>query len=219
MLKISCLHTAQSDIAVFEAARRELKLDGVMLRHRVRADLLERTEAEPQPSQALLKLVAGELVALARGADALLLTCPTLGWLAAPALRRLPVRIVRADAALAAEAAAEGGRIIVLCTSSARIARTRALFEDAAFATSASVEVRVVPGARELQLAGREDDFLHCIAEAADEAAQDGPAAVALAEVAMSPAAHLTRNRTLTPARSGVGSAAAAARAAAAKSP
>src|SRR5260221_713152 len=43
-MRVACLHTADSNIAAFEAARRELGRDGVALRHVVRADLLEAAE-------------------------------------------------------------------------------------------------------------------------------------------------------------------------------
>ncbi len=41
-MRIACLHTAESNVAIFEAARP----DGVRLRHAVRPDLLAAAEAE-----------------------------------------------------------------------------------------------------------------------------------------------------------------------------
>ncbi|WP_245317799.1 hypothetical protein [Ensifer sp. 1H6] len=41
---IACLHTADSNVAVFEAAARELGLAAGVLRHAVRPDLLEAAE-------------------------------------------------------------------------------------------------------------------------------------------------------------------------------
>lgn len=213
MLKISCLHTAQSDIAAFEAARRELRLDDVILKHRVRTGFLGELSASGRPDPAVLKEIAGELVSLARGADAVLLASPPLELLVAPAVRRLDAPIVLASLALAGEATAGGGSTVALCTSSSAIATTRSIFESIAMATEASVEVRLVPGAAAFDAPEDRDHYLRLVAEAADGAAEEG-AKVALAETAMADAALLARVRPLVVPVSGLRAAVAAAEAA-----
>lgn len=192
MLKISCLHTAQSNIAVFETARRELKLDGVILKHRVRADLLAEAASSGGATDALLERVADELRSVAAGADGVLLTCSTIAAAAPKAAETLDIPVFRIDEALAEEATHGGGNVVVLCAAGTAIAPTRILFDSAAIAASAAVEVRLVPGAWELFQAGREADYFAMIAEAADAAAGEG-ARVALAQASMAGAAPLAR--------------------------
>ena len=194
LLNISCLHPAKSDIAAFEAARRALGLDDVMLKHRVRSDLAAAAEEAGGPSLAMIKHTAAELMSLARGADGLLLTAPAMGS-ATRAAAMLGVPIVQADLALAEAAVREGGRVTALCATGAALSQVRALFETAAFATGATIEVRLVSGAADLLAAGREADYLQAIAEAADHAFEDGAATVALAHTSMAGAAGLVRTR------------------------
>jgi hypothetical protein len=200
VLKISCLHSAQSNIAVFEAARRALKLDRVMLKHRVRSDLLATAEKEGGPSEAVLRQTADELAALAKNAHGVLLTCSTLGPAARIAAAELTVPVLRVDQALAEEAVRRGGAVIALCAVGTTIGPTRSVFEEAAMAagTGAEIEVRLIPGAWELFKAGRQDDYWQTIADAADTAATEGAAAVALAQASMAGAAPLARHRPLT---------------------
>ena len=216
MLNISCLHTARSNIAVFEAARRALKLDDVMLRHRVRADLLAAAEKAGRPTPAILEQTAAELGQLAISAQGVLLTCSTLGPATARMRADLTVPVLRVDEALAAEAVRKGGRVIVLCTAGSTIGPTRTVFEAAAMATGAEVEVRLVPGAWELFKAGDQQAYRRMIAEAADIATEEGAAAVALAQASMADAARLAKRRPpLTSPAAGLAAIVAAARAAA----
>ena len=216
MLNVGCLHTAQSNIAVFEAARRALKLDDVMLKHRVRADLLSAAERAGKPTPAIIEDCASELVSLAKGVDGVLLTCSTLGAAAPLAAAMLDVPALRVDEALANEAVRRGGSVIVLCATRTTIGPTRAVFEAAAMATGAGVEVRLVPGAWELFSAGREDDYLDAIAEAADAAVAEGATTIALAQASMAGAAARTRRVTpLTSPGAGLAAIVAAAQAAA----
>lgn len=214
MLNINCLHSAQSNIAVFEAARRALKLDDVMLKHRVRSDLLAAAEKAGEATPEIIAHTVDELKALAKGAHGLLLTCSTLGAAAPRAEAEIGLPVRRVDQALAEEAVREGGLVIVLCATGTTITPTRTLFENAAMATGAAIEVRLVPGAWDLFRAGRQDDYWKQIAEAADGAADEGATAVALAQASMAGAAAFATRPPLT--SPGVGLAAIVA---AAKSP
>lgn len=189
MLRIACLHTAESNIATFEAARRRLRLDDVVLHHRVRADLLAAAERAGGPTDTILQRSVAELATLAHASDAVLLTCSTLGPAAAMANGASPVPILRVDEALAREAVKDGGIVIVLCAAGATIAPIRSLFERAALATGAEVEVRLVPGAWERFKAGEHQAYLAMIADAADAASREGAAIVALAQASMAGAA------------------------------
>jgi hypothetical protein len=213
VLKISCLHTAQSDIAPFEAARRELKLDNVILKHRVRAGFLAELTGSAPPTEAMLKEIAGELVSLCRGADALILASPPLERLVAPLVRRLSAPIVLASIALAADATRDGGNVVALCTSGPSLASTRSIFESLAMATGAGVEVRLVADASRYEAPEDRQRYLQLVAEAADSAAEEA-AVVALAQVSMAEAAALTRIPPFVVPVSGLKAAVAAAQAA-----
>ncbi len=199
MLNISCLHSTQSNIAVFEAARRALGLDDVMLKHRVRSDLLAAAENAGSATPEIIAGAVAELRALAKGAQGVLLTCSTLGPAAGKAAETLAVPVLRVDRALAEEAVRAGGTITVLCAVGTTIAPTRALFETVAMATGAAIEIRLVTGAWDLFRSGRQDDYWRLIADAADTAFAEGVTAVALAQASMAGAAALTRShRPLT---------------------
>ena len=192
---IGCLHTAESNVAIFEAARARLALAGaVALRHDVRADLLADAEAAGGLTPGIVRRTAGALLALRDGADAVLLTCSTLG----PSVASLsgtpsPVPVLRVDEALAREAVRHGGRVVVLCAVETTLRPTRALFEEAATLTGATVEVRLVRGAWAAFKAGDRGRYIASIAEAADAAVQGGASRVALAQASMAEAAELTR--------------------------
>lgn len=214
MLRIACLHTADSNIETFEAARRRLRLDHVVLRHRVRADLLTAAEKAGGTTDTILQRSAAELGILAHTADAVLLTCSTLGPAAAMANAASPVPVLRVDEALAREAVADGGVVLALCATGTTIAPTRGLFERAALATGAEVEVRLVPGAWEHFKSGEHHAYFAMIAEAADTAAREGAGTIALAQASMAGAAVLCREaRPLTSPAVGLAAALAAAQA------
>ncbi len=183
-MRIACLHTAESNVAVFEAARP----DGVSLSHAVRPDLLAAAEAEGL-TPGVAAATAHALGALRDGADVVLLTCSTLGPAAGPA------GALRADAALAEAATAGGGTVEVLCAAPSTLAATAELFEAAAGRTGARVTVRLVPGAWRLFHAG---DHAAYVALIAREVAASRADVVALAQASMAPAARLVGREVLT---------------------
>jgi len=189
-MKIACLHTAESNVAVFEAACPE----GVRLSHAVRPDLLAAAEAEGL-TPAIAAATAEALDALAEdrgevgGADAVLLTCSTLGPAAEAA------GALRADAALARAATEEGGAVEVLCAAPSTLAATAELFGAAAEEAGARVTIRLVPGAWALFHAGDHGAYAERIARDADASRAD---VVALAQASMAPAAGLATRPVLT---------------------
>lgn len=191
MVRIACLHTAESNIAIFDDALRVLGLTGVELRHEVRADLLAAAERQGQLTPEIAARTAAELRDLSLQADAVLLTCSTLGPAAEAAAVEAPVPVMRVDAALATEAVKGGGQVVALCAVETTVEPTRLLFESAARATGADVIVRVVPGAWDAFKAGNRDAYLAMIARAAMTAAQGGATRVALAQASMAGACNL----------------------------
>ncbi|TGD97254.1 Asp/Glu racemase [Methylobacterium nonmethylotrophicum] len=190
-MRIACLHTVDSNAAVFDAALRTAGLAEVSLRHTVRPDLLAAAEREGRLTPEIAAQTVAILQSLSAEADAVLLTCSTLGPAAEAASRDAPVAILRVDAALAAEAVREGGRVVVLCAVETTVEPTRRLFEAAARATGAEVSVQVVPHAWDAFRAGDRDRYWALTADAARAAKAQGAARVALAQASMAGAAAL----------------------------
>lgn len=188
---IACLHTAESNVAVFDAALAELKPAGVELRHYVRADLLAAAERAGGLTATITAQTVDALHELCVGADAVLLTCSTLGPAAEAAAEAASTPVMRVDAALAYEAVKDGGKVAVLCAVETTVEPTRLLFERAARATGAEVAVHLVPHAWEAFKAGDRSRYLAVIAQAADEAIRSGATRVALAQASMAAAAPL----------------------------
>jgi hypothetical protein len=195
-MRIACLHTAASNRRLFEEAAEGLP---VLLDHCVRPELLVEAEQAGALTEMVADGTARLLQTLSLTADAVILTCSTLGPAASRAVATVPV--LRADSALALQAAdaALGGTLVVLCAVETTLAPTEALFRAAALRAAATVETRLVPGAWSHFRAGRTGAYLAAVAAAAEEAYADGACAVALGQVSMTPAARLCRaGRPLT---------------------
>ncbi len=191
MRRIACLHTVDSNVAVFDAALASLGRRDLELHHRVRADLLSRAEREGGLTAEIATETVGVLQEMSAAADAVLLTCSTLGPAAETAADEASCPILRVDAALAAEAVAGGGTVVVLCAVETTIGPTRRLFERAASHTGATVSIELVPDAWDAFKAGATDRYHQLIAAAADRALQGGAARVALAQASMAGASRL----------------------------
>ena len=189
--RIACLHTAESNVAVYDRAAAELGLPPGVLAHTVRPELLAAAEQAGGLNADIASQTALLLFALCDSADAVLLTCSTLGPVVAAIADTAEVPIIRADQALAERAAAGGGRITVLCAVETTIAPTSALFSDAAAGTPAIIDIQLVPGAWALFKAGDTAGYLKTIAAAADAAYAGGATVVALAQSSMADAADL----------------------------
>ena len=179
-MRIACLHTATSNIAVFDAAATALGISPGVLLHKVRADLLAAAEHAGQLTTEIAQATASALLDLAEQADAVVLTCSTLG----PAIETLHstrVPILRTDEALAATALKAVGKVVVLCAVQTTVEPTSRLFHTA--------EVQLLPGAWDLFKAGDIDGYLATIAKAADRAYTAGASVVVLAQASMSGAA------------------------------
>jgi hypothetical protein len=187
---IACLHTAASNLAVFDAACPP----GATLTHTLREDLLKDAEAAGGLTEEIAARTAAALEALATpGVDAVLLTCSTVGPGAARA--KAPVPVLRVDAALAEEATRGGGRVVVLCAVETTVEPTRAIFAEAAARHGATLDVRLVPDAWAAFRGGDPARYHAIIAEAAEAAFAEGAAQVALAQASMTGAVALAKGR------------------------
>nr|WP_246698552.1 MULTISPECIES: aspartate/glutamate racemase family protein [unclassified Rhizobium] len=182
------MHTAKSNIAVYEAAAKALGLPEGTLRHHVRADLLLAAEKLGRLTDEISAETAALLWHLAEDADAVVLNCSTLGPAVSKVAAGAGAPIIRADAALAEQAVKAGGKVLVLCTVETTIIPTTALFEAAAKATGAEIEVRLVPGA---WTHFRSGDLRASIADAVREAHGEGAVTLTFAQASMTGAVDL----------------------------
>jgi hypothetical protein len=152
--------------------------------------LLADAEAAGGLTDAVAKATVEEILSCAAQSGGVLLTCSTLGPAVDLAMEKTAVPILRVDAALAAQATADGGEVVVLCAVETTIEPTRLLFERASRATDAIINVVLVRGAWSKFKAGDNFGYLKMVAEAADEASRRG-ARVVLAQASMAGAASL----------------------------
>ena len=187
MTRIGCLHTSESNVAVFKAARDGLDIELV---HHVRPDLMEAAEREGGLTSAIVAETVFELRELESQVDAVILTCSTLG----PAVDLVPgagVPWLRADAALAEFAVAKGRHIAVLCAAETTLASTTLLFEAAAdrMEMPPQIDIWLVPGAWAAFKDGNIAAYFMMLGEAADAAYRSGADVVAFAQASMAGAA------------------------------
>lgn len=179
-LIIACLHTAASNIPLFDASAAMLPGGALRLVHQSRPELLR------PPTPGTLAETADVLRGMARRADAVLLTCSTVGE-AVELLRDEPCPILRADAALAEAAARGGGDLQVLYAAPTTRGPTERLFKAAATPRGANVTFHLVEGAWALFLAGELEAYHALIAASARGLA----GRVVLAQASMAGAAAL----------------------------
>ncbi|MDP4024988.1 aspartate/glutamate racemase family protein [Methylobacterium sp. NEAU 140] len=193
MRRVACLHTAESNVAVFDDALGRSGLRGIALGHTVRADLLADAERAGGVTPEIAVRTADALRGLCASADAVLLTCSTLGPAAEAAAAGAPVPVLRVDEALARRAVAAGGRVVVLCAVETTVDPTRRLFERVGSETGAEVVVALVPGAWDAFRSGDRERYWDMIARSAEAAEREGAACVALAQASMAAAADRAR--------------------------
>ncbi|MGI9482994.1 MAG: Asp/Glu racemase [Hyphomicrobiales bacterium] len=182
MKQLSFLHTAKVNDELFKNLMAGRNVEH---RHVLRDDLLNRAEEAGEFTEELNAQTQDVLTELAADADAVLLTCSTLGP-AADALGRPD--ILRIDRALAEQAVKGGGSVAVLVAVETTIEPTKALFEEAAAKTGALIELVMVEGAWPRFRAGDFDAYAAKIADCARAQTAD---VIALAQASMAPAAAL----------------------------
>lgn len=192
-MRIVLLHTAESNAAVFSAAAYELNIPAAFLQHHVRADLLQACEEAGGLTSSIVQQTADGLLQLAQHADAVLLTCSTLGPAVELAAASSKVPILRVDRALAETALAAEGKISVLYAVETTQRPTAELFAAVQRNKKAQIEFVWVAGAWDSFKQGNGAAYLQLIAAAADSAYQAGAETVVLAQSSMAGAASLTQ--------------------------
>ena len=192
-MRIGCLHTADSNIAVFDAAAQALGPDRPVLNHEVRADLLLAAEQAGGLTSDIADRTRAALLALCDGNDVVVLTCSTLGPAVEGIESAVSIPVLRIDASLAKQAVRVSGKVVALCAVESTVAPTTRIFLEAAHGTEAVIEVRLVPGAWAMFKAGDMKGYLATIARAADKAYEDGAVVVALAQASMARASVLVK--------------------------
>lgn len=188
-MRIACLHTAESNIVIFETAARALGIALDVLHHEVRADLLAAAEDAGGLTPEIAASTRLALLSLAQRADVVILTCSTLGACVDIEIATTsPVPILRADGAMASQAVAAAnadGKIVVLCAVETTVEPTSRLFLQAAQPSGVTVEVQLIDEAWAMFKAGELNQYLSIIAKAAHRAYAEGASVVALAQASM----------------------------------
>ncbi|MBU9809990.1 Asp/Glu racemase [Rahnella sp. SL6] len=192
-MRITCLHTADSNIAVFENTARALGLDQHQFRHVSRPDLLAAAEKAGGLTAEILQQTADVLLALSENTDRVLLTCSTLGPAATLASKSTTVPVLRVDQALAEQAMKTAGNVVALCAVETTLEPTRQLFAQVERHPQARLKTRLVAGAWEKFKQGDLAGYLQAIAVVADAEYKQGAACVVLAQASMTGAAQLTQ--------------------------
>ncbi|MEW1689326.1 arylsulfatase [Streptomyces sp. NPDC091265] len=210
-MTLALLHTSPVHVPVFDALR-DADHPGLVLRHLVHTDLLDRARVVGPEA------VRGEVEALltgaaAEGATAVLCTCSTIGGVAESLGAALGIPVLRVDRPMAA-AAAVAGRVTVLAAVPSTLQPTGALLaEEAERAGVRPAQVRtvLVEGAWERFEAGDRDGFLDLVAAAADAVTEADAIVLAQASMAEAATRTVTRIPVLSSPRPGLAAAAAAA--------
>jgi hypothetical protein len=192
-MRIACLHTADSNVTIFNEAAISLRCDSLQLSHVVRSDLL----AAAEDSGGLLKEIIADtqaaLLGLCTHHDAVVLTCSTLGPAVYGLSTETSTRIIRVDEALAKQAVSQGGRIVVLCATDTTVRPTSELFYGVPRSATSTIEIRLIPNIWRLFKTGDLSGYFSAIATAADNAYLNGANVVALAQASMANAAALVK--------------------------
>ncbi|ORM72673.1 glutamate racemase [Pantoea wallisii] len=188
-MTIACLHTAASNIAIFDAAAHASGMPLAQLSHLVMPHLLAEAELSGGMTAAQQQRLTQMLHSLTPWFDAILITCSTLGAVADGmdnAQARCP--IYRTDRMLADEVHRLAGSTQVLCAAESTLASTRKLFCPPTLPAVRHPEVRLIPGAWAAFKAGQHEKYHAMIAEAVQQARTQGADQVALAQVSMAAA-------------------------------
>lgn len=189
-MTIACLHTAASNIAVFDDAAQSLGIPPEQISHLVLPHLLAEAERSGGMTPAQQQRLEQWLLSLTPWFEAILITCSTLGA-AADSFRDPQQRcaVYRTDRMLADEVHRRGGPALVLCAAESTLHSTRLLFCPESLAPDQRPQVRLIPDAWTAFKAGRLDEYYALIADAVRAGQQQGACQVALAQVSMAGAA------------------------------
>lgn len=186
MATIACLHAATSNIALFEEALRTLDYDDIQLMHRVESELLTRALEAGEVTTEIATEVRDILNEACRYADAVIVTCTTLGVVALDA-KLFSKPVICVDAALAKAASHYQGTVLVLCTAHSTLASTTRLFR--AFIPGDRLSVELIPRAWAFFNHGDIDGYHHEIARYIRERHECALGCIVLAQSSMAGAA------------------------------
>ena len=191
-MTIACLHTAASNIAIFDEAAQSLGMSHGSLSHIVMPHLLaeaELTGGMTAPQQHKLEQL---LHSLTPWFDAILITCSTLGPVADDfSAKGHDCPVYRTDRMLADAVHRLPGKSLVLCAAESTLAATRALFCPATLPVEQHPDVQLIPGAWAAFKADQQEAYLQMIAQAVTDGKRQGANHVALAQVSMAAATRL----------------------------
>jgi hypothetical protein len=191
---LTLLHTAESNIAVFDALWKEIAPD-IDVRHLVADDILQEARDAGRVSPKLSRRVAEIYETLGRQFEFVLCTCSTIGEIAERESRRYRFPVLRVDRPMAERALALGRHIAVLATLKSTLEPTRELLKSVAHATHAAVQIDdvLVKNAWPQLESGDAAGYAQAIAEEIDGAARSHDVIV-LAQASMAAAADLRPN-------------------------
>lgn len=126
-MQIAFLHTIAANQSLFDQAAHDLDIPTDRFHHLHRPELREAVVAAGGINDALRSQLHAILQTLAANAEAVVVTCATLGA-AIDERDAFPVLVLRADAALARAATAEQGKLTVLCGPESAVASVQALY-------------------------------------------------------------------------------------------
>jgi hypothetical protein len=187
IMQIACLHTLDSNVPVFDEAAKSLDVSVV---HEVREDFLLDAEASGGLTNELADRVAEAIAGLSHEADAVVLTCSTVGPSVVPARRLTSKPVLRVDEALAQQAVGSKGKLVVLYAVQTTLKPSRQLFSGAG-ALSENTIYKLVDGAWDAFKSGDISQYNNLVARAADAIFENGEVTVAFAQASMSGAAAL----------------------------
>ena len=197
-MRIACLHTATSNIDIFEQAASRLALPAGQLHHVVQSNLLEEAEKQGGITQAISNETLRIITELLEDADAVLVTCSTLGTIADAAQCSFNKPVLRTDRALAEQALESDLSVTVLCTAPTTLQPTTDLFRQVFADTPITPDIRLIDKAWDVFRSGDSATYNRIIADAAETAYQQGAQLVVLAQTSMADAkALISRERTV----------------------
>ncbi len=182
-MRAGLLHTVPALAGTFQTAI-EKELPGVDLVHLADADLLATARRDGVLPELEQRVAARIDALITAGAEAVLVTCSSIGEAVEKAAAGASVPVLRVDAPMAAEAvriataAAHPGRIRVLATLQATLGPTGRLLEREAAGSGVVVTSEVVPGAIEARESGDQAEHDRLVLAAARTAADEADVVV-----------------------------------------
>ena len=160
---LALIHTIHSVIPDFESLCAGF-LPGVKVAHLLDEttlrDAIKRGNADSDIIQRVCRLIC---LAERGGADAILLTCSSIGAAVTPARKLVSVPVRRIDEPMAAQAVRRGGRVVVAATVRSTLDPTVSLIREKAKDKSLSIQTALFQDAFKARIAGdaeRHDQLL-----------------------------------------------------------